>query len=223
MRIAQSWPKPATALSVLGHATLLALLAIEAPRHMPVVKQPVSAVDVMMVAPPRPQQAATGNSARAETSSQPKTAGQPSAPVRTARPAANERVAATEYFAGAVLSDPRNRETRQMLASLTSDERLIQLCNIEAMAQLKHWKVGFVPDSIVAYAMTDPSLTSTSLKAPGAAVHAAGNWYRLSFNCTATADLARTESFDFALGKPIPRQEWEQHSLPELIEGAPTD
>lgn len=133
------------------------------------------------------------------------------------------RVTATQYFASAVLDNPRNRETRQTIATLGSDERLIQLCSIEAMEQLKHWKAGFVPHNVVAYAMSDPSLTSKSIEAPGAAVYADGKWYRLSFRCTATDDLDRVASFDFTLGRPIPHREWEQHSLPELVEGDPTD
>lgn len=222
MRIAQSWPKPATALSVLGHALFLALLAIEAPRHMAVVKQPVAAVDVVMVEPPQRQPAPSASSTTA-AATQPKATGQSPPPVNRARPLPNARIAATEYFADAVLADPRNRETRQILATLNGDERLIQLCSIEAMEQLKRWKAGFVPHNVVAYAMSDPSLTSKSIEAPGAAVYADGKWYRLSFSCTATADLDRVASFDFALGRPIPQREWEQHSLPELVEGAPTD
>lgn len=222
MRFEQIRPRPATVLSMLGHATFLALLAIEAPRHM-TVSEPPAAVDVVMVAPPENRAAPIATPTTAATT-QPQTASQPSAPpINPARPPSNARVKATEYFAGTVLSDPRNRKTRQMLAALGSDERLIQLCNIEAMEQLKRWKAGFVPDHIVAYATADPSLTATSIKAPGAAVYAGGKWYGLSFGCTATTDLGSVASFDFALGRPIPRQEWERDNLPELVEGDATD
>ena len=215
-------PRPATALSVLGHATFLALLAIEAPRHM-TVSEPPNVVEVVIVAPPESRPAPIAASTTAATA-QPEATDQPSAPpVNTARPPSSARVTATEYFADAILNDPRNRETRQTLAALGSDERLIQLCNIEAMEQLKRWKAGFVPDHVVAYATADPSLTATSIRAPGGAVHAGGKWYRLSFGCTATADLGRVASFDFTLGRPIPRQQWEQDNLPEQIEGDATD
>lgn len=130
---------------------------------------------------------------------------------------------ATDYFAAAVLDDPRNRETREILSTLTSDERLMQICNIEAMEQLKHWKSDFVPHNVVAYAMADPVLGATSMEATGAAVYARGKWYRLSFSCAATPDLSRVASFAFTLGRPIPKREWEQNSLPELVEGDPTD
>lgn len=222
MRVELTWPRPATTLSVMGHAAFLALLAIETPRHMAVVRPPVAAVDVVMVAPPESQPAPVLSSA-ATKASPPAAAAPTSPPARAARPPDSTRVTATEYFSNAVLDDPRNRETRKKLASLGSDERLIQLCNIEAMEQLRRWKEGFASDHIVAYATADPTMTTTSLKAPGAAVYSGGKWYRLSFNCTATASLDGVASFDFALGRPVPRQEWEQDNLPELVDGDATD
>ena len=221
MRIAQPWPRMATMLSVLGHATIIVLLVIETPRQFTVVQQPV-AVEVVMVAPPAASPAPPAN--LPPTAAQPEVTGRPSpSPARPARPSTGGRVTATDYFAGAVLDDPRNRQTRETLATLTSDERLIQICNIEAMEQLKRWKAGFVPNSVVPYAMADPVLSATAMEAKGAAVHAGGKWYRLSFSCGATADLSRVASFAFTLGRPIPQREWEQNSLPELVEGEPTD
>ncbi len=201
-------------LSVLGHALFIALLAIEAPRHFTVDRQPV-AVEVVMV--PR-MEVVPPVSAPPEITAKPSTS-----PAQLARPSSSATVTATDYYAAAVLDDPRNQETREIISTLASDERLIQLCNIEAMEQLKHWKAGFVPNSVVPYAMADPQMKAESMEAPGAAVHAGGKWYRLSFSCGATADLARVASFTFKLGRPIPKREWEQNSLPELDENEPTD
>lgn len=223
MAKAVTWPRSATILSVLGHAVFLALLAIEAPRPAAIVKQPIEAVDVVMVASSANRPAIGAASQAPASAAQTETLNQPSPPTDRPRPAANGQITATEYFAAAVLDDPRNRGTRKKLATLGSDERLIQLCNIEAMEQLKHWKAGFVPDHVVAYATADPSMTATAIKAPGAAVHAGGNWYSLSFNCTSKADLQSVAAFDFKLGRPIPREEWEQDSLPEQVDGDATD
>lgn len=206
-------------LSVLGHATILVLLMIEAPRQLTVTQQPVT-VEVVMVAPPAASPAPPASPP--PTDVPPEVTGRPSPP-RPVRPSTGGRVTATDYFAGAVLDDPRNRQTRETLSTLTSDERLIQICNIEAMEQLKRWKAGFVPNSVVSYAMADPVLSATSMEAKGAAVHAGGKWYRLSFSCGATVDLSRVASFAFKLGRPIPQRQWEQNSLPELVEGEPTD
>ncbi|MCM5552506.1 DUF930 domain-containing protein [Pleomorphomonas sp. NRK KF1] len=205
-------------MSVLGHVLVITLLAIEAPRHFTVEQQPL-AVDVVMVPPV--EVVPDGGPASEPAATLPEGTAKPSPlPVR---PSTGGRITATDYFAAAVLDDPRNRETRETISTLTSDERLIQLCNIEAMEQLKHWKAGFVPNSVVPYATADPLLKAASMEAPGAAVHAGGKWYRLSFACGATADLTRVASFSFKLGRPIPQREWEQNSLPELVEGEPTD
>ncbi len=221
--IVRSWPRPATALSVLGHATLLALLAKEAPRHLLEAPPPPAPIEVAMIAPPASRSTPVAE-AIPLAAAPPEAAGRPPRPsAPTVRPPSSARVTATEYFAAAVLDDPRNRKTREKLASLGSDERLIQLCDIEAMEQLRRWKAGFAPDHLVAYATADPSLTATSIDAPGAAVHAGGAWYRLAFSCASKPDLGRVASFAFTLGRPIPQQEWERDSLPELIEGDPTD
>lgn len=220
---ALTWPRPATILSVLVHAVFLALLALEAPRHVVALRQPVAAVDVVMVEP-QARQSTPAASAAPLASTQADTVPPASSPqTESPRAQASGSVAATQYYAAAVLEDPRNRGTRKKLAALGSDERLIQLCNIEAMEQLKRWKAGFIPDHVVAYATADPSMTATALKAPGAAVYSRGNWYRLSFNCTSTADLQSVASFDFKLGNPIPHDQWEQDNLPEQVDGDATD
>lgn len=230
VRITQTLPRPATAVSVVGHAMFVALLAIEAPRHIAVARPP-AAVDVVILAPsegpPPPPRAAASRAVAEPTPVAPAQTESPNRssplPAQTARSAPGARVTATEYFASAVLDDPRNRKTRQKLATLSSDERLIQLCNIEAMEQLKRWKAGFVPDHVVAYATADPSMNATSLEASGAAVHSVGKWYRLSFSCTSTTGLERVASFAFTLGRPIPQEEWEQDNLPEQVDGDATD
>lgn len=188
---------------------------------MAVVQQQVKAVEVVMVAPRESRPSPIANPAPA-ASPQPNVDSRSRASP-TPRPRRGQHVTATEYYASAVLDDPRNQETRQKLAALGSDERLIQLCNIEAIEQLRRWKTGFVPDHVVAYATADPSMTATSLKAPGAAIHAGGKWYGLSFNCIASADFNHVAAFDFRLGRPIPRKEWEQDNLPEQIDGDLTD
>lgn len=235
VRIAQTLPRPATALSVVGHAVFLALLTIEAPRHLTVAQQ-APAIDVVMVSPPESPQAPITSSlpsasmpaatAPPEADSQSPSSLSPAqtlSPPRMVRPSPSARIAATEYFASAVLDDPHNRGLRKKLATLSSDERLIQLCNIEAMEQLKRWKAGFVPDHVVSYATSDPVLTATSIEATGAAVHSQGKWYRLAFSCASSAGLDRVASFDFTLGRPIPQEEWEQDNLPEQVDGDATD
>ena len=114
------WPRPATALLMLGHATFLVLLAIEAPRHM-TASAPPSAVEVVIVAPPESRLAPMATPRAAEATLRETVDERSAPPVHAARPssdgrvASNGRVAATEYFAGAVLDDPRNRKPGRRL------------------------------------------------------------------------------------------------------------
>lgn len=113
-----------------------------------------------------------------------------------------------------VLADPRSRKARQELATLAPDERIIQLCNVEAMAQVAAWSKELKPDRVVAYAMADPQILGAALTADGAALHSKHDWYRLRFQCDLTPDHQKVVAFQFLVGAPIPKKEWRDHSLP---------
>lgn len=105
------------------------------------------------------------------------------------------------------LADPRSRKARKELAMLAPDERVEQLCNVEAMAQVGSWSKDLKPDRVVAYAMADPKLSGSSFSADGAALHSKKNWYRLLFKCDLTPDRKKVAAFEFLMGDPIPRTE----------------
>ncbi|MFC2254907.1 DUF930 domain-containing protein [Labrys portucalensis] len=113
-----------------------------------------------------------------------------------------------------LLADPRSRQAREQLALLAPDERVEQLCNAEAMAQVGAWSKDLKPDRVVAYAMAAPKLSGNSLSADGAALHSKKRWYRLRFKCDLTPDRKKVVAFGFLMGDPIPRKEWGRHSLP---------
>ncbi len=130
-------------------------------------------------------------------------------------------VRAKELFSAKVLADPRSKEALVALRQLGVDDRVIQLCNVEAMEQVHIWKPDFQPDFVVAYAMADTKLSGSTLQADGAALRSKRRWYAIEFKCEVTPDLERVVSFEFLLGAEIPRSEWETHSLP--IGDGPSD
>ena len=132
-------------------------------------------------------------------------------------------VTSRSFYAGARLADPRARGTRKKLEGLLPDERLIQLCNIEATEQLSRARDNFNADAVVVYAMSDPQLTATTVSAKGAAVHAGTAWYRLRFDCEVTPDMKAVTNFRYALGASIPPDQWEEHALPEMVSGEAVD
>lgn len=122
-------------------------------------------------------------------------------------------IRASRLLSAGVLADPRSRQAREALATLSPDERVIQLCDMEALEQVHAWKAALRPDMVVAYAMADPTLTDGRLDAPGAAFRNRRHWYAIAFTCAVTPDLAKVASFEFLVGDEIPRKQWQEHNL----------
>ena len=106
--------------------------------------------------------------------------------------------------------------------TLTGDERLQQLCDLEALSQLCAWNAMLRPDRLVAYAMGEARLAGDLLSADGAAFHNDAGWWRLRYRCGLTPDHLKVASFQFAVGDAIPQSQWQAHSLP-TPEGADPD
>lgn len=120
---------------------------------------------------------------------------------------------ATQFFSDNVLANPRSKGVRTALAHLAPDERIIQLCNIEAMAQVHKWKASLQPDNLVAYALADPKVSTHGITADGGAFRAKKRWYGIKFKCDTTVDLKRVAAFEFTVGAEIPKAEWSRHYL----------
>jgi hypothetical protein len=157
------------------------------------------AVEIMTFRPPAP---ALSGAPRPQDSA--------SAPETTP----NGMMRATHMLSEQSLADPRSQEARKMLPMLAADERMEQLCAIEAMAQIKAWKSTFQPDHVVAYAMAETKVLGNALLADGAAFHSDRHWYTIKYKCELTADHNKVVAFEFAVGAVVPRHDWERYSLP---------
>lgn len=122
-------------------------------------------------------------------------------------------IRATQFFSTSILADPRSRRALEGLRQLAAGERIVQLCNVEAMEQVHRWKAEFQPDFLVAYATADTVLSGSVLRADGGALRSKGNWYNIKYRCEVSPDFVRVAAFEFAVGTEIPREEWEAHSL----------
>ncbi|MDR3497564.1 MAG: DUF930 domain-containing protein [Ancalomicrobiaceae bacterium] len=123
-------------------------------------------------------------------------------------------ITAARMLSETVLADPRSRQGRTLLAQLAPEERLQQLCGLEAMAQVAAWNPAFKPDQVVPYAMGEPSMSGRTLLASEAALHSRNGWYKLRFKCELTPDMKKVASFAFLVGSAIPRRDWDAHNLP---------
>jgi len=122
----------------------------------------------------------------------------------------------TEMLSAKTLADPRSKQARADLATFASDERMVQLCNLEAMDQIGKWRADFHPDRVVPYATAREKIAGTSIDAAGAAFRSRGNWYGLKFKCELARDGESVTGFAFLVGDPVPRQTWDDLGLPAV-------
>lgn len=210
---AEAAPWRVLPVSVALHLLALALALLVAPerRLPPSSEQVVSVVILSDAAPAPPPRSASGAQPDGEPVEAPEPA--PAAPSQ-ARPGQDGAVVrARTMLAARALADPRSRDALNEWRRLYPDERIIQLCNLEAMEQVHAWKPAFEPDFVVAYAMADIKLTDVTLVAEGAALRDHRAWYNMRYKCEVAADMEAVVAFEFVLGEPIPESEWDAHYL----------
>lgn len=122
----------------------------------------------------------------------------------------------TEMLSARTLADPRSRNVRADLASMAVSERRLQLCAVEAMDQIRHWREDFAPDRVVPYATARERISGPHIEADGAAFRSKGNWYGLKFSCDLAGSGEAVTGFAFLVGDPVPRRRWDELGLAEV-------
>lgn len=123
-------------------------------------------------------------------------------------------IRAEKLYSQAMLASPRSRQAREGLAQLDPQERVVQLCNLEAMEQVHRWNADFDPDFLVAYALGGVKISGETLTAKGAAFRSKRQWWRIAYSCSVTADRNAVAGFAFEVGDAIPRPQWQELGLP---------
>jgi uncharacterized protein DUF930 len=131
----------------------------------------------------------------------------------TALPKPQTMMRAARLYSDEALNNPRGRKVREELNQMAGGDRIIQLCNIEAMEQIHRWKAAFLPDFLMAYAMAGVRLTESTVEAKGGAFRSKRRWYNISFKCEVTPDLSKVAAFEFLVGDEIPGNQWAEHNL----------
>lgn len=204
--------------SVVLHAALLAALFLLTPLRTFVAPEP-AAISVDLIpssafnpAPEpdtQPRLASPAAEGVPATDTAPATAPLPAAPVEKADGVFH----ATTLYAARMLRQPDMASVRRGLRTVTEDERVVQLCNIEGLEQIRRAAPQYDPDTMVSYAMADLVASGLMLTATGAAFRSRRLWYGVSFECVAAPGLDGVTSFSFKLGEAIPESEWEAHNL----------
>ncbi|WP_292186229.1 DUF930 domain-containing protein [Mesorhizobium sp.] len=137
-------------------------------------------------------------------------------PPESQSPSAPAMVRPTEMLSAKTLADPRSRQARADLATFASDERMVQLCNLEAMDQIRRWRADYQPERVVPYATAEEKITGTTIAANGAAFRSRRNWYGLKFRCQLAGDGESVVGFEFLVGDLVPREKWDELGLPAV-------
>ena len=193
----------------------------------------VAFVLVLLPAPPRPEPPPESSIAveiitpeQFETATrQPGTAPSPASPspqppenqprviAKPSEPQPGAMVRATQLYSSKRLSDPRSKQAREALQLVSTDERIEQLCDLEALEQIHEWNAGFEPDFLIAYAMAETRMSELTMEAKGGAFRSKRHWYNVSYKCEMSPDFTTVASLEFLVGKEIPKSEWQNHDL----------
>lgn len=129
------------------------------------------------------------------------------------RPAEHPTFTATKFYSASILREPGMERIRKTMGTLADSERIVQLCNIEGLEQIRRAAPDYDPDTLVPYAMADTLAAGFTMTASGGAFRSRRKWYGIAFRCTAAADYSGVTQFAFKLGDPIPEDQWEDHNL----------
>jgi len=207
-----------TLASALVHGALLAALLLLTPLRQMVVPPPrpvsveivtdaeLAALEQPAATPELTAPNGAGEAAPPSAEPAPKSSGAPPSTILGVH-------IATDFYAGGILAEPGMAKMKRTLETFAPSERLVQLCNIEGLEQIRRGAPAYDPDTLVTYAMSDPVVAGLTLTAPGAAFRSRRKWYGVAVKCTVAANLESVTGFEFRLGKPIPQSDWEAHNL----------
>lgn len=97
-------------------------------------------------------------------------------------------------------------KTITQIEKLYPVDQLDQRCDIEAMDRLQ-------ADKVISYTFSHPKRTAVHVDANGAVFRRKGEWYRLSYACTTSADHLSIVSFQFKKGARIAHADWARNFL----------
>ncbi|MEY9535386.1 DUF930 domain-containing protein [Sinorhizobium fredii] len=124
----------------------------------------------------------------------------------------SELVQAKQIYSRDALADPR---VKQAIGRLPQKRRIVQLCTIEALEQVRRQRPDAFPDMLVPFGPVGGMVSASGLTASGGAFRSRGKWYGIDFKCEVNSETTSVASFSFAIGGAIPKGEWSVRQLPK--------
>lgn len=124
---------------------------------------------------------------------------------------ADRFVEAEELFSAKSIADPR---VKQAMGQLPVKKRILQLCSIEALEQIRHQRPKDFPDMLVPFGPSGGFIGKEQIDASGGAYRSKGNWYDVNFKCKVDLETIEVVSFSYAIGDIVPEMAWKSRKLP---------
>lgn len=124
---------------------------------------------------------------------------------------ADRFVEAKELFSAKSIADPR---VKQAMGQLPVKKRILQLCSIEALEQIRNQRPEDFPDMLVPFGPSGGFIGKDQIDASGGAYRSKGDWHDVNFKCKVNLDTVEVVSFSYAIGGIVPKASWQQRRLP---------
>ncbi|MDQ0454565.1 DUF930 domain-containing protein [Rhizobium paknamense] len=118
---------------------------------------------------------------------------------------------AKRVYSKDMLSDPHVREA---LGKLPPQRRIVQICSIEMLEQIRRSVPGSFPDVITGSPGTQEKISARLMDVQGAAYRSQGRWFDISYRCETDEKTSTITAFSFQIGAEIPRSAWQARRLP---------
>lgn len=113
-----------------------------------------------------------------------------------------------QIYAKDTLADPR---IRQALGKLPKRDRMLQICGIEALEQVRHQRPNTFPDML---APSGGTVSGNSFSVRNGAFRSRARWYAIYFVCQLDDKAMQITQFSYAIGAEIPPAQWRARELP---------
>lgn len=108
-----------------------------------------------------------------------------------------------------------NPGLRQMLGDLPPKRRIVQMCSIEALAQIRKLRADMKPmDGLVPFSDKGGFISGNVLDASGGAFNIGRTWFDFSFRCEVDLDSYAVTDFRYQMGSQVPNAEAVKRRLP---------
>ncbi|WP_275783766.1 DUF930 domain-containing protein [Pararhizobium gei] len=119
---------------------------------------------------------------------------------------------ARKLYSADALSDPR---VRQALGKLSRERRIVQMCMVEALEQIRRDRPETPPMGLFFDPQKQGSpFSGNSLTATRGAFRSANGWYDIDFRCTVTQAADGISAFSYSIGGAVPPNEWQARNFP---------